>query len=209
MSHLPLRFLEKLRAGEDPAAVFNELAKDGWLRLLLEDTTSLKACLEAGLDPNSTWEGWPILATTMLLNQPSSHGALAILLEHGADWSTPVSITVGNWRDKHTITAPVIHAVMHRMQGSVYWPQVAIRDYGLDPNLVDPVWGGNLAHHALLDPFYGRLALPYLEEAGVNLEHVAKGDEAVVAWVKLTGEWVPEWHGLSANQYLEKIQVES
>lgn len=203
----PRRFLEKLRAGEDPAAVFNDLARAAWLPSLLDNITSLEAYLKAGLNPNSVWAGWPnsreewpILATTMLLNQPHAHEALVVLTEYGADWGALIPVAIGRWPNEHSIRVPVAHAVMYHMQGSTYWARIAIRKCGLDPNLVDPVWGGNLAHHAISEPL-GPPAIHSLGEAGMDLNYVARGDEAAVAWAKLTGEWIPEWHGLSANEY--------
>lgn len=199
---MPLHLLLDLRAGADPEITLAKLVEQRCLGELLDDITSLEAFLEAGLNPNAKVEELPLLAKAMVLNGAHSHEAIAVLTAYGADWGTLVPVTMGLWPDEYTVMVPIAHAMLYLTQSSAYWPCVAIRECGLDPGLVDPEWGGNLAHHAAASLFY--LSSCYgLGQAGVDLDQVAEGDEAVIARAKMVGDWLPEFAGKTARQICE------
>lgn len=196
---IPLVLLEALQAGESSEAVLTALQQRCQLTELLNNPSGLEAFLAAGLDPNSTVGGKPLLMVVMAGALPSCHESVQLLTAHGADWGASVPVVLGRWPDLHKVMVPVAHAMLYEPTESVYWPLWAIGHCGLDPALVDPEWGGNLAHHAALGTFFSSSCYD-LERAGVDLDQVAEGDEAMLAWAKMTGGWMPAYAGKTARQ---------
>jgi hypothetical protein len=157
--------------------------------------------LEAGANPNVlSSRGWPVLLEVL-----AEHGVgdgkrlVEQLIAHGARWDVETRVQIAN----RTTTLPAL-LVLARTRWTNIEPAVfALERWGANPNITDQ-WGGNLGHH-IAGQLYYRHQLERLARAGVDLEHVAKGDEAAVAWAKLTGDWIPEWIGLSPIQYWEEV----
>ena len=189
-----------LASGADPNLPFGPLGPT-LVEAALLSRRALDAMLEAGADANATSSrGWPVLLEALVEHGVGDGKPLAeALVAHGARWDTPAMMDIGGC----PTSLPVLLALprAHRFQlESVFY---ALELWGADPSITDQ-WGGTVGHH-MAQQCYRLHYMEQLEKLGVAMDRVARTpDEADLAWAKLSGEWLPDYAGLTPMQYWHK-----